>query len=243
MEIQQPFGQNLVYGRESNGIRDLFSAIAVGGRLSSVQDRSTQGGTLLSATTYTYRSFAATKSGRKNLFRALSPGYFDHVFVLQQLLCTDEPVKFMDSTMLPVCTAKRADRHRVAARIARFSRNHQGWHFGFKLHVSVTKGGHLCALALTPADVYDAQVIPHLLNSKTKIAVGDSHYGASVMRKKIWQQYGTVIIAPPHYKQKKKLMAPWQHALLNMRSKIEAVFDVLKQHLLLVSSFPRSVHG
>jgi len=38
-------------------------------------------------------------------------------------------------------------------------------------------------------------------------------------------------------------MPEWQHKLLTFRSKIESVFDYLKEHLHLVSSFPRSVMG
>lgn len=163
--------------------------------------------------------------------------------LLQYLLCTDEPIKLVDSTMLPVCTLKRAEKHRVAAGIAAFGKNHQGWHFGFKLHASITQDGKLCGLALTPANAYDAQILPKIINNKTKIAVGDSHYGASVMRRIIWERLGTIIISPPHYKQRKKLMAAWQQMLLSQRSKIEAVFDVLKEHLHLVSSFPRSPFG
>lgn len=163
--------------------------------------------------------------------------------LLQYLLCTDAPIKLVDSTMLPVCKLKRADRHKVAAQIAQFGKNHQGWHFGFKLHVSLTPDGKLCAVVLTPANIHDAQVMPHLVNKQTKVAIGDSHYGAAVMGRLIWEQYGCVIVAPPHYTQKKKLMAAWQHLFLNLRSKIEAVFDVLKEHLHLVTSFPRSMFG
>jgi hypothetical protein len=163
--------------------------------------------------------------------------------LLQYLLCTDEPITFVDSTMLPVCKLKRAENHKVAQGIAAFGKNHQGWHFGFKLHAAINKHGQLCGLALTPANAYDAQVLPKLINRKTKIAVGDSHYGASVMRRIIWEKLGTIIIAPPHYKQRKKLMTKWQYLLLSLRSKIEAVFDVLKEHLHLVSSFPRSPFG
>lgn len=163
--------------------------------------------------------------------------------LLQYLLCDDAPIKLMDSTMLPVCKLKRAQKHRVAAGIAAFGKNHQGWHFGFKLHASITSDGQLCGIALTPANMHDAQVMPKILNNRTKIAVGDSTYGAKVMGRIMWERYGTIIIAPPHYKQKKKLMTDWQHLLLSQRSKIEAVFDVLKEHLHLVSSFPRSPFG
>lgn len=94
----------------------------------------------------------------------------------------------------------------------------------------------------TGANVYDAQMLPKLVNGQ-KIIVGDTLYGAGVMKKFIWSEYGTIIISPPFPKQNKKISTPWQNALLNIRSKIESVFDYLKNHLHLVSSFPRSVEG
>lgn len=112
--------------------------------------------------------------------------------LLQYLLCDDEPIRLIDSTMLPVCKIKRAGKHRVARGIAAFGKNHQGWHYGFKLHVTITKEGKLCGIALTSANVYDAQVTPKIINHKTKIVVGDSLYGASVMRRKIWEKFGTI---------------------------------------------------
>ena len=63
------------------------------------------------------------------------------------------------------------------------------------------------------------------------------------MRAAMWKRYGTVIIAPPFPKQKKKIATRWQIDLLNIRSKIESTFDYLKEHLHLVSSFPRSMTG
>lgn len=163
--------------------------------------------------------------------------------LLQQLLCTTEPVRIMDTTMLPVCKPHRVDSHKVARNIADFGKNHQGWHYGFKLHASVDARGALCGIALTPASVYDAQMMPKILNEHAKVAVGDTLYGASVMRRHIWERYGTVIVAPPHPAQKKKLLTHWQYLLLRWRSKIESVFDYLKEHLHLVTSFPRSITG
>ena len=165
------------------------------------------------------------------------------ILILNCLLDDQAGLKFVDSTMLEVCKLVRVETHKVAKDLAKMGKNHQGWHYGFKLHLAINHRRQLASLALTPADVYDAQVLPKLLNEYTKIAVGDSHYGASVMREYIFKTYGTVIIAPPHYKQRKKIMTPWQHKLLTMRPKIESVIDYLKEHLHLVSSFPRSVVG
>jgi hypothetical protein len=163
--------------------------------------------------------------------------------LLGLLLKERAPVRLTDSTMLPVCKRYRADQHKVAQRIAKFGKNHQGWHFGFKLHASVDLRGRLCGISLTPANCFDAHQMINTLNENTRIAVGDSTYGASVMRRIIWERYGAVVIAPPHPKQKKKIAAPWQIKLLSWRSKIESVFDILKEHLHLVTSFPRSIFG
>jgi hypothetical protein len=145
--------------------------------------------------------------------------------------------------MLEVCKLVRADSHKVAVNIAQFGKNHQGWHYGFKLHASVNTRRQLSAIYFTPANFHDAQAMSYILNSKTKLAVGDGGYTASVMKRFIWRKYGTIVISPPHPKQKKQLMTPWQKKVLRIRPKIECVFDYLKEHLHLVSSFPRSVDG
>jgi hypothetical protein len=165
------------------------------------------------------------------------------VWLLQPMLRYDAKLRFADSTMLPVCKNIRADRHKVAASVAAWGKNWQGFHYGFKLHASINLRNQLTGICLTPADVYDAQRLEELVEGKTSVVVGDSHYGASVMRKRLWKQYRIFVVAPPHYKQNKKVMTGLQHLLLTLRPKIEATFDYLKEHMHLVSSFPRSVEG
>jgi hypothetical protein len=165
------------------------------------------------------------------------------ILTLQSLLVTKAPIRLMDATMLEVCKLARADRHKTARGVADFGKNHQGWHYGFKLHASINRKGQFCGLVFTPANIYDAQMMPAILNEHTKVAVGDGTYNASKMRKRIARDYRCVVIAPVHPSQKKKLMAAWQYLLLLARPKIEAVFDYLKEHMSMVSSFPRSVNG
>lgn len=162
--------------------------------------------------------------------------------VLQSLLVSDAPLKFMDGTMLPVCARRRADDHKVARNVANFGKNWQGWHYGFKLHMSVTPTGQVCAVAFTQASVHEKHLVERLLGTHTDIAVGDSSYGGQDMRAKMWKERGTYILAPAFHCQK-KLMTMWQKQLLSDRSCIESVFDYLKEHLHLVTSFPRSVYG
>lgn len=166
-----------------------------------------------------------------------------HLWHLLEELCADSPVRLVDSTMLEVCELHRANRHRVAKNIASFGYNHQGVHYGFKLHTSVTLNGEICAFHFTPANVYDGQILPELIDDRTRLAVGDTHYGASVMRQYVWEEFHTIVLTPPFPKQKTKIMTECQRMLLDWRTKIEAVYDRLKEHLHLVSSFPRSING
>ena len=197
-------------------------------------------GVYIWAQTYYYRRFhlPAYTSWVRKCHRALP----QMLVFLDQLLDKDAPLRFMDSTMLEVCKLVRADRHKVAQGLADFGMNHQGWHYGFKLHAACGPTGRLCAIWFTSANESDAQQIPHLVNDAAVIAVGDGGYNARVMRQKMWREHRTFILAPPQKKQK-KLMTEWQLLMLRMRPKIECTFDYLKEHLNLVSSFPRSVMG
>jgi len=163
--------------------------------------------------------------------------------VLDQLLVKNTSLRFIDSTMLEVCKLVRADRHRVAKGVAAFGKNHQGWHYGFKLHAACNTKGQLCAIRFTPANEHDAQQIPYLINDATTVAVGDGGYTASVMRRKMWREHEAFVLTPPHPSQRKQLLAQWQQLLLEARPKIECTYDYLKEHLFLQSSFPRSVQG
>jgi hypothetical protein len=188
-----------------------------------------------------YRKFSlpAYSSWMRKCHQAL-PGMLT---ILDQLLVKDTAIRFMDSTMLQVCKLVRADRHRVAKGIAAFGKNWQGWHYGFKLHAACNPKGQLAAVYFTPANENDGQQVPHLVNDATAIAVGDGGYTAQVMRRKMWREHQAYILTPPHPTQKKQVLEHWQLALLRARPHIECVFDYLKEHLLLVTSFPRSVHG
>lgn len=193
------------------------------------------------AQTYYYRRFhlCSYKSFVRKCHQVL-PGMLS---ILDKLLVKDTSLRFMDSTMLHVCKLVRANRHKVAKSIAGFGYNWQGCHYGFKLHAAVNSKGQLAAVYFTPANEHDGQQIPHLVNDATAIAVGDGTYNASVMRRKMWREHKAFILAPPHYKQNKKLIEQWQLRLLRKRVKVECTFDYLKEHLLLETSFPRSVQG
>ncbi len=163
--------------------------------------------------------------------------------LLKQILASQAPLCFADSTMIPVCRRVRAKSHRVAVGIAKWGRNHQDWFYGLKLHVSINHLNHLCAVVFTGANEHDNQVMERLVNEHTKVLVGDSHYGGSVQRRRLMRLFKTIVVAPPHSSQKRKLLTAVQLKLLKLRPKIEAVFGILKEKFRLVSSYPRSING
>jgi hypothetical protein len=163
--------------------------------------------------------------------------------LLGSLLESKAALRFMDATMLPVCKLVRRRWHRVARGVAHTGHNWQGEHYGFKLHASINNAGMLCAFVFTSANVHDSRAIPVLVDEHTRVAVGDSGYRSVPLHRKVRRAFGTLILTPPHYKQKKQVMTESQRKLLRRRPKIETVFDYLKQHLHLQTSFPRSVQG
>lgn len=163
-------------------------------------------------------------------------------WLLQSTLSIEAPLRFADSTMLPVCKNCRADRHKVAKGIASWGRNHQGWHYGFKMHTAIDHKDRLSAVYFTPANESDVLQLKHLVNQGTDIVVADAGYTARVTRNHIWQDFECIVISPPRPKQV-WIMASWQHFLLQLRPKIEAVFSVLKGKRHLVTSYPRSIRG
>jgi hypothetical protein len=165
------------------------------------------------------------------------------IALLESTMSTHTPLRFMDSTMLPVCRTCRADRHKVAKSIADFGKNHQGWWYGFKMHTAIDHHNNLCAVYFTPANVHDAQAIPKLVNNETTVAVGDGGYNASVMRERIWRKYGCFVLAPPHYKQNKKIATEFQIMLLKLRPKIEATFSILKEKMHRRCTWLRLIPG
>lgn len=162
--------------------------------------------------------------------------------LLQSTLSTAAPLRFADSTMLEVCKLVRASRHKVAKGVAAWGKNHEGWHYGFKLHASIDHRNRLAAVYFTPANEADVMQLRHLVNRLTQIVVGDAGYTAQVTRRHLWRDFRCLVISPPRPRQR-WTMAGWQRLLLTLRPKIEATFGKLKERAYFVTSFPRSVRG
>lgn len=161
--------------------------------------------------------------------------------LLKDLLISQSSLIFVDSTPLPVCKPIRVKNFKVIKdkSLVGFTKNKAGWHFGFKLHLSINRSGLITALGLTKASCHDVNHLEALLCESSKTIVGDSHYGGRPIVAKL-KQRGIRIISNA---QNKDTRSSLENKLLALRSKIESLFGLLKTKYGLMTSYARSYTG
>jgi len=151
-------------------------------------------------------------------------------------------IKHTDSTDIPVCLMKNVDHHKTMKGLASLSKNHKGWYYGLKLHLTADLNRSVLAVRFTSADVDDRQACIPLNKDLLGIFVADSGYVSSELQKNFNQEGKRILLVKP-YKTMKKLITGWQFHLYNTRMLIELNFRNLKMFYGLITSLPRSVDG
>lgn len=151
-------------------------------------------------------------------------------------------VKHTDATDIPVCLMKNVDHHKTMKDFASLSKNHKGWYYGLKLHLTSDLDRNVLAVRFTSADGNDRQTFLKLNQDLMGIFVADSGYVSSELEKRFYIENKRFILIKP-YKTMKKLMTNWQFWLYNTRMTIELNFRNLKLFYGLITSLPRSVDG
>jgi Transposase DDE domain len=151
-------------------------------------------------------------------------------------------VKFVDSTILPVCKVYRQYSHKVMKSLATKGKSTLGWFYGLKLHIVCDTNGILCAIHFTTGSVHDVTAVDQLLRYITEsILVLDAGYVSKDQQCKESNKCNVYLNA---VRANMKVIATiWQQILMNQRSRIETLFDVLKERFHLVTSLPRSING
>lgn len=168
-------------------------------------------------------------------------------WVLNRLMIPDseeqpnERLRYLDGTNAQVCQNRRGKTHKTARGLATWGQTGQGNFFGFMFHLAINATGELRAVIITPGNIRDIEKAEELLQGFQGAAVADAGYISNPLRRKLWNR-GVWFLTGVR-KNMKRLMADWQYALLRTRQRIEGVIDYLKEHLNLVSSFPRSPEG
>lgn len=151
-------------------------------------------------------------------------------------------VKHTDSANVPVCTNRRAYRHKTMRNFAAWGHNGQDYFFGLKLHLTADLNRKILALELTPGNVADKNVFMKLNHNLKGIFIADSAYVSEELAYQFHLEGERILLAKPR-KNMKKLATPLQNLLYNTRMQIEVNFGNLKQFYNLVTSLPRSVNG
>ena len=163
-------------------------------------------------------------------------------FIMRQNKKVQHLVKFTDSTDIPVCLKKNADKHKTMAHFAEIARSSKGWYYGIKLTITRDKYGKLLAILFTRANANDRKICKEINKDIYGIIVLDAGYVSKELEREMHQENRRWLLIRP-YKSMKKLMTEWQEDLYQGRFAIEFDFRSLKLFHGLVTSLPRSVNG
>jgi hypothetical protein len=155
---------------------------------------------------------------------------------------TKGDICFIDGTKLEVCKIYREGKHKTMRLLARKSKSTTGWYYGLKLHLLCDKDGNLIRIKFTTATVDERLPLQEFMESMTEsVFVADAGYVSSSLE--IQANKNRNILLTAKRKNMKTLATIWNNKVMNMRSRIETVFDVLKERYNLVTSLPRSISG
>lgn len=152
------------------------------------------------------------------------------------------PVKFTDSTDIPVCLNKNGKSHRTMKGLAAWSKTGKGWFYGLKLHLSADAEGRVLALRFTPGNSDDRGIFRKMNEKLRGLFVADAGYVSTKLERDFFREGERAVITATRANMQ-KLATPFQIALLNLRMKVEIHFRVLKVCYGLVTFLPRSVDG
>lgn len=152
------------------------------------------------------------------------------------------PIKFTDSTELPVCLLKNSKHHQTMKALSAMAKSSKGFFYGLKLHLSADVLGRVLGLKLTPGNS-DDRTIFRKMNEKLRGLFGaDAGYVSKELERDFFIENERLLITASRANMK-KLASPFQIAILNLRMRIEVHFRMLKVCYGLVTSFPRSIDG
>lgn len=151
-------------------------------------------------------------------------------------------IKHTDSTDLPVCLNKNANRHQTMSEIAQWGKTGKGWFYGLKLHLTSDLKRKVLALRLTAGNISDRTVFLKLNQGLQGIFIADAGYISKSLTAEFFEQTGNLLIVKPR-KNMKQIFTKIERLLYGTRMLIELNFRNLKEFYGLITSLPRSVHG
>jgi transposase len=149
-------------------------------------------------------------------------------------------IKHIDSTDIPVCLFKNANKHKVMKMFARFDRSAKGTYFGLKMHLIADFARQILAVRFTAADVDDRDVVISLAKNLNGVFIADAGYVSEKLRKKFYRARKRILLVKAR-KNMRKMITGFQKKLYDTRMLIELNFRSLKMFYGLITSLPKSV--
>jgi Transposase DDE domain len=155
---------------------------------------------------------------------------------------TSGDICFCDGTKIEVCKIYRESRHSTMKCIATKSKSTTGWWYGLKLHVLCDNNGNLMKITFTTATTSERSILSKFMDQiHDSVIVADAGYVSKDLDKQANTHHNKLLTAVR--KNMKILATIYDNRCMDMRSRIETVFDVLKNRYHLVTSLPRSISG
>lgn len=160
--------------------------------------------------------------------------------VLATRSTTNGEVCFCDGTKIEVCKIYREKRCKTMSCMA--SKSTTGWWYGLKLHVLCDTQGNLMKIKFTTATTSERVVLSEFMDYvRDSVIVADAGYVSKDLDIQASKNNNKLLTAVRN--NMKTLATMYDNTCMNMRSRIETVFDILKERYGLVTSLPRSVSG
>jgi hypothetical protein len=151
-------------------------------------------------------------------------------------------IKYIDSTDIPVCLFKNANKHKVMKIFASFSRSAKGIYFGLKMHLIADFKRQMLAIKFTSADVNDRDAVISLSKKLNGIFIADAGYVSEKLQRKFYRARKRILLVKAR-KNMRKIITEFQEKLYKTRMVIELNFRNLKMFYGLITSLPKSVDG
>jgi hypothetical protein len=168
------------------------------------------------------------------------------LFILKQILRKNRAgahiVKHTDSTDIPVCLNKNAQRHKTMRGFAHWGHSGKGFYYGLKLSITTDLNRNLLAVRFSAGNGNDRVTFKEMNKDLMGIFVADAGYISKDLEREFFIEHKRVLFAKPKASMK-RLATAFQTALYTTRMQIELNFRNLKMFHNLVTSLPRSIDG